>query len=317
MKVAYLDFWPGFAPDHFPRRFPALELIARIEHVSDAREADLVVFSCFPGGHRTSRPRDPHAWAGTSGTRLFYSAENVRADFGTCDFAITFARDLVDDRHLRVPNYVGTQAFHGFAPDALRVPPANPAELRRSKTRFCTYVQGNRLAFREDFVRALQRYGRVDCAGPSLNNTGFVADRVRKYELYRESKFAVTFENEAALGYTSEKLPDALLSGCIPIYWGDPTVHLDFDPRCFVHVADPTDFEGAVERIAAIDRDDDLYEAMLSAPRFPATGPADGADPERLHAFLERVVADAALRAATRPVRGRRARRVARMPTDR
>jgi len=298
VRIAYVDFWPRFRPEHFPARFPALAAVTDLRHVEDPREAELVVFSCFPNGRRTTRPRDPRDHAGARGTRLFYTAENVRPDFATCDYAISFARDLVDDRHLRVPNYVCTQAAYGFAPEALRRRVADPAEARRAKTRFCTYVQGNPVPFREDFVRALSRYARVDCAGPSLNNTGFVADRARKYELYRESKFAVTFENEAAVGYTSEKMPDALLSGCVPIYWGDPTVHLDFDPRCFVHARDYPTFDALIERVAELDRDDAAYEAMLGAARLRTDRAPDGADPDVLHAFFERVVASAALRAA-------------------
>jgi alpha(1,3/1,4) fucosyltransferase len=298
LRVAFVDFWPSFEPTEFARRFPVFAALDPLELVEDPRAADLVVFSCFPNGQRTSQPRDPHALPGVKGLRLFYSAENVRPDFQSADFALSFCRDLVDARHLRLPNYVGTQLLHGFAPDALSNPPSDPAALRRSKTRFCVYVQGNRVAFREDFVRELSTYKRVDCAGPSLNNTGFVADRKRKYELYRESKFAVTFENEAALGYTSEKLPDALLSGCVPIYWGDPSVELDFDPRCFVHRRDHPSIASLVKRIAALDRDDAAFEAMLGAPRIPAGRVADGMDPATLRAYFERVFAAARARSA-------------------
>ncbi len=200
VRVAFLDFWPRFEPDHFLRRFPAFVELARPEVVADASAADLVVFSCFVDGERRTRPRDPRGAAGARGDRLFYTGENVRPDFATCDFALSFCREIVDPRHLRLPNYVGNHLLHGFADAALYAPPTDVAALRRAKTRFCAYVQRHRVPRREEFVRALSSYERVDCAGPSLNNTGFVADRARKYELYRESKFAVTFENEAAVG---------------------------------------------------------------------------------------------------------------------
>ncbi len=293
LRLAFCDFWPRFEPPHFAARLPALTELASLEIVSDPRAAQLLIFSCFPDGQRTSRPRDPRR-LGANGVRLFYTAENVPPDFATCDFALSFCRDLVDPRHLRLPNYVATQAQQGFAADALHHPPADPLALLRAKTRFCTYVQGNPLPFREEFVRALSSFRRVDCAGRSLNNTGFIADRQRKLALFRESKFAVTFENEAALGYVSEKLPDALLAGCVPIYWGDPTVALDFDPRCFVHRRDFATQEELVAEVARLDRDDDAYLARLSAPRLPAGRPVDGADPAQLRAFLGRVVAAAA-----------------------
>ena len=40
---------------------------------------------------------------------------------------------------------------------------------------------------------------------------------------------------------------DALLTHAVPVYWGDPTVHLDFDPACFVHLRDFADVDACIE----------------------------------------------------------------------
>lgn len=167
LRVACVDFWSHFEPASLLVRFPELTAVAEVEFVDDPRAADLVVFSCFPDGVRSVRPRDPRAWAGTDAVRLFYTAENVRPDLRTCDFALSFCRDLVDERHLRVPNYVGAQRFHRVPAGALALSPADPAATLAAKTRFCTYVQGNRVPLREEFVQRLSQYKRVDCAGPS------------------------------------------------------------------------------------------------------------------------------------------------------
>jgi hypothetical protein len=302
LRIACLDFWRGFEPGELVRRLPelaqAIELAGlRLELVPDAKAADLVVFSCFPDGRKTLRPRDPRAWTGTRAARLFYTGENVDPNLAQCDFALSFRRDVADPRHLRVPNYVTTQRLFGFAHGALLQPPADPAAMRRAKTRFCAYVQRHRVPLREEFVRRLSRYKRVDCAGPSLFNTGFTVSRAEKYELYRTAKFAVCFENEAAVGYTTEKLPDALLSDCVPLYWGDPTVHQDFDPGCFVHLRDFASLDAMVARIVELDRDDDAYDALLGARRYPPRpgAPAGAlpphADPAELRAFFARCVA--------------------------
>ena len=295
LRVAFVDFWPGFAPADFTVRFAEFGAAAGsdgFEVVADARAADLVVASCFPDGRRTTRPRDPRTAAGACGVRLFWTGENVRPDFSTCDFALSFCRDLVDPRHLRVPNYVGLHRVHGIATD-LYDPPADPAALLRGKTRFCAYVQKHRVARREEFVRALARRKHVDCAGPSLNNMPFPAARGAKYALYRESKFAIAFENEAAVGYTSEKLPDALLGGCVPVYWGDPTVAFDFHPGCFLDRRNFAGDSALIDRILELDRDDAAYLALLSEPRRPARPLRDGTDPATLHRFFSEVVAAA------------------------
>ena len=291
LRVSCVDFWSHFEAPALLVRFPELAALADVELVDDPRAADLVVFSCFPEGTRSVRPRDPRSWTGTDAVRLFYTAENVRPDLRTCDFALSFCRDLVDPRHLRVPNYVGAQRFHRVPAGALAAPPADPTAALAAKTRFCTYVQGNPVPLREEFVRRLSRYREVTCAGPSLNNTGYVADRAKKYELYRESKFAVTFENESALGYTSEKLPDALAADCVPLYRGDPTVHRDFDPRCFLNLADFPDMDALIERVVALDQDDAAYLEVLGAPRgVQDFGPA-------LTAFFTRVLDEVERRA--------------------
>jgi hypothetical protein len=54
---------------------------------------------------------------------------------------------------------------------------------------------------------------------------GEIAAGIRaKRTLLSHYRFAICFENTVFPGYLTEKLFDCLLAGCIPIYWGDPTV---------------------------------------------------------------------------------------------
>jgi hypothetical protein len=293
LRIACVDFWASFEPADIGKRHPVLAELAEIEWCDDPSRADLTIFSCFPNGIKNPRYRDPRSWTKCPGPRLFYCAENIPADFTKADFAITFSRTLLDGRHLRLPNYLARMPLFGFSADALLKAPADPARLLAQKTRFCMYIQGNRVPFRERFVLALSRYKPVDCAGPSLNNTGFLAGRMQKFDLYRESKFAVTFENEAALGYTTEKLTEAFLADTLPIYWGDPAVGLDFNLGAMVRVANAADVEAAIERIIALDRDDAAYVAALGARRYACEGYPISNDPQRIRAFFEKVLLSA------------------------
>ena len=54
----------------------------------------------------------------------------------------------------------------------------------------------------------------------------------------------------------------AFSAGNVPIYWGDPTVVEDFNEKAFVNCCGMT-LEQAVEKIEAIDNNDELYLAML------------------------------------------------------
>ncbi len=90
-----------------------------------------------------------------------------------------------------------------------------------------------------------------------------------KAEFLRPYKFTIAFERSAAPGYTTEKLVEARLAGTVPIYWGNPQVHRDFNPKSFISFYDHGEsLEQLAERVAEVDRDDELYRAYLSESFF-------------------------------------------------
>ena len=66
-------------------------------------------------------------------------------------------------------------------------------------------------------------------------NRGEIAAGLRaKRAVLNRYRFAICFENTIFPGYLTEKLFDCLLAGCIPIYWGDPTVTVQIPPTCYI-----------------------------------------------------------------------------------
>ena len=67
---------------------------------------------------------------------------------------------------------------------------------------------------------------------PFSSYKGSVAD---KGDIYKNSKFAYCYENTKNLeNYITEKIFDAMMYGCVPIYWGAQNI-LDFIPKeCFI-----------------------------------------------------------------------------------
>jgi len=60
-------------------------------------------------------------------------------------------------------------------------------------------------------------------------------DVVDKSMVYGKAKFAYCYENVGGLSnYVTEKIFDALLSGCVPIYWGADNVSALIPPKCFI-----------------------------------------------------------------------------------
>lgn len=165
--------------------------------------------------------------------------------------------------------------------DLLR--PTAPAATRRPL--FCAFMYRQQHAYRNDFFDVLNKSKRVDALGKQRHNVTTTPDRttynanetfydtaVRQYRKYR---FVICMENSSHKGYVTEKIVNAMLAGCIPIYWGAPDIASHFNPASFIHVKSREDFDEAVSTIMRLDNDPVAYAAMLAEPWF-----RDGAFPQ-------------------------------------
>jgi alpha(1,3/1,4) fucosyltransferase len=201
--------------------------------------------------------------------KVFLTGENRRFWKYKCHAAVTFDHDDTD-YHYRLPLYVwdiwsmkNTQGFDDFIHEKL--PPIE------EKTSFCSFVVSNPYCQkRNDFFQKLSQYKKVDSAGPVLNNIGYVIPRPTKdkIDFCKTRKFALTFENGSHPGYVTEKIVHAFWSRSVPIYWGSPTVEVDFNPKAFLNWHDYKDDEKFIQKIIEVDNNDELYYSMLNEPAF-------------------------------------------------
>jgi hypothetical protein len=117
-----------------------------------------------------------------------------------------------------------------------------------------------------EFFHKLSKYKQVTSGGKILNNVGGrVPD---KLEFIRKFKFTIAFENSSYPGYTTEKLIQPMLVHSLPIYWGNPMVVKDFNPKSFINYHDYQDDEAVIEKIIELDRNDDLYLQYCAEPYY-------------------------------------------------
>ena len=113
-----------------------------------------------------------------------------------------------------------------------------------------------------------------------------------KIDLIRNYKFALAFENAQWEGYTSEKLTDAMLGNCIPIYWGNPLVGRDFNTKSFVNCHEFENLDKVIERIIELDTNPEAYRAVIEQPYFENNVVSDFANKEKLLKFLKGVLGE-------------------------
>ena len=195
-------------------------------------------------------------------TRVFYTPENIRPNFDRCDYAFSFDYP-VSERNYRLPFYRRLAEY----PQLFQ--PRDPVSVMKQQRKFCSFMVSNPNAVeRIEFFNKLSRYRQVDSGGRHLNNIGspIAPGAENKLDWMRNYKFSITFENSSYPGYTTEKLMHALITDTIPIYWGNPLVHLDFNPKAYINCHDFNSFDEVIELVKEIDHNENLYKEYLSQP---------------------------------------------------
>jgi hypothetical protein len=248
IKLDFVDFWPNF--DKTNNYF--YNLLKDKFEIEITPNPDFVIYSVFGRSYKKYKC-----------TRIFYTGENVCSNFKECDYAFTFDHIENNPRHYRLPLY-GMY----FDPALLvKNEEDNPEKILAEKTEFCNFVYSNKKARKRiEFFHKLSKYKRVASGGKILNNVGGrVPD---KWDFIHRFKFTIAFENFSFPGYTTEKIAEPMLMKSLPIYWGNPLVHYDFNPRSFINWHDYGNDEAVIERIIELDRNDDLYLEYIKQPYY-------------------------------------------------
>lgn len=246
IKIKFTDFYKGFNWNgHCLYKY-----LVKYFDIELSENPDLLIYSCY--GKEFLKYNCP---------RIFYTAENIRPDFRFSDFAVSFDYNS-DPRHLRLPLY---KVYFG---DKTLTKQRNVNSILKIKKGFCSFVVSNSTESEERirFFHLLSKYKKVASGGRYANNVGGPVPNKRVF--IRDYLFNIAFENTSFPGYTTEKIAESWVEGCIPIYWGDPTVTLDINPDCFINIHNFQSFEEAIAYIQEVDNSIDLQKKYLEAPFF-------------------------------------------------
>ncbi len=242
-------------------------------------QPDFLIYNCYGYEHRLH-----------SGVRIFFCGESDMPDFRECDYSLAAVK-LGDPRHLQIPHYVSSFA----EPREIVKGEDEPEKILGAKTKFCAFVVGNynpkKNHNRVAFFEKLSKYKRVDSGGRLFNNIGGpIAGGSRgKIDFLRNYKFNIAFENRAFPGYTTEKIFEPMAARCLPIYWGNPFIHEEFNTKSFLNYSDFPSEDALIEKIIELDKDDAKYLEYLRQPYFHDDKPNIYFSRERILDFFENI----------------------------
>ena len=228
-----------------------------------------------------------------SGVRIFISGESNLPDYRECDYSIACVK-IDNPRHLQLPLYV---TWYCKADDIIKRND-DPEKIMAAKTKFCAFVIGgynkrknhNRVAF----FQKLSKYKKVDSAGKKFNNIGgpIPGGPLGKIEFLKQYKFNIAFENRSLLGYTTEKIFEPMVARCVPIYWGNPEIAREFNPKSFLNYFDFPSEEALIEKIIELDKDDAKYMEYVRQPYFYDDQPNIYYSRQRILDFFEKIFSE-------------------------
>ncbi len=230
-----------------------------------------------------------HAHRLHSCVKIFYCWESDLPDYRACDYSLASVK-VDDPRHLQWSHY----AVFGDAAEIVKKND-DPLKILAAKKKFCSFVVSSykprKNGTRVEFFRRLSRYKKVDSGGRVLNNIGgpIPTGERGKINFLRPYKFNIAFENRSLPGYTTEKIFEPMVARCLPIYWGNPEIAAEFNPKSFLNYFDFPSEAALIEKIIELDQDDAKYLEYVRQPYFHGDRPNLHFDRQRLLDFFEKI----------------------------
>ena len=252
INIAFSDFWDGF---NYSENFFTNILSSKyhINVVDLESQPDVLFYSFFGSNNLNANPNT---------IKVYFTGENDVPDFNMCDYGISFHYLDFGARHFRLPLYVLYPSFETLRNSYIE----NKPSVNRG---FCSFVMSNLKISdptRIRFFERLNEYKTIASGGLFANNVGgHIKDKLSFISNY---KFNIAFENSKIIGYTTEKIIDALACSSLPIYWGNPLVNLEIEESTFININNFNSFEDAIEYIKEVDNNNNLYYQYFSAYPF-------------------------------------------------
>jgi hypothetical protein len=275
IRIDFVDFWDDMnkTNNYFSRL-----LSQKYTVIIDNVKPDLIFYSDYGFNYLKYKCK-----------RIYWTGENIRPDFTGFDFGFTFDFSK-KKKHYRLPLYSLYIDELGMSKNINNLKTKQEyLDIWNTKTKFCCMVVSNpRAKFRLDFFEKLSTIKQVDSGGKVLNNIGGpVRDKLAFIQNYR---FVLAFENEMQDGYTTEKILEPAIKDCIPIYWGNKSIHLDFNTKRFINYHDFNSEEEFINKIIEIDKNPELAVEMLMSPILNQSRISPDLEIQLVLSFIESVI---------------------------
>ena len=255
IRIWFADFWPEWNVEDFITPILSNEYSV----ILDKNKPDILFHSIF------NRMQESPKY---TCKKVLILAENWRPSQFSTNYSVSF--DPYTGTNYRLPLW---QMYCLLKPNFIQ-------RLLDRKTvqdfeRFCAFTVSNGSNhLRSTHFDILNKYKKVHAYGKVRTNTlelrkategVYWRDAKDNFFLEHPHKFMMAYENTSYPGYSTEKIMDAFLVGSLPIYWGDPKIEKDWNPKAFINVMKNSNWLDIVKKL---DNDKSFWLDMYLEPVF-------------------------------------------------
>jgi len=181
---------------------------------------------------------------------LFQTGENLRHDFVSNDYSLTFDLGISEEHHFRMPYWMevtnwseegvtgNSNPRYGRLLDISRLlQPLGIDFLKRPQKAalFASHLREPRGSLLNIVKKEIEVVEFGKSFNPKIKN--HLESNLIKFDELQEFAFNLCPENGMYPGYYTEKIPEAFMAGCLPITWADENVRIDFNTSAFINLA--------------------------------------------------------------------------------
>lgn len=249
IKLKFECFWKNF--NHNDNFFTRLFKKFNIEYKIVNEDPDILIFSVFSDEKYIKREIIVK-WHKIK--KIFFTGENRRRR-GDVQLNLTFD-NVENKKNFRLPLWVWYYLNYNLSTNFCLKP--------KNTNDFCCFVYSRNKIKRNQICKKFQKYKFVGCGGGCLNNVG--GKVINKIEFQKKYKFCLAIEHSNFPGYITEKILEAYVSNCIPIYFGSSTIVSEFNPKTFINGNSFKNVDEVVKYVKKVDNDINLYNSYMNKP---------------------------------------------------
>jgi hypothetical protein len=182
---------------------------------------------------------------------LLHTPENQRQDVVASTYKITSNIVFDDDYHYRVPYWMevlnwehegvignSNPRFGKLLEISELATPIGGDFLKKpfQAALFASHLREPRATLLKIVSKMMPVHGYGSCFDARIKDHS--SSGLFKYDILKNYAFNLCPENSMHPGYYTEKIPEAIIAGCLPITWTDSNVSIDFNPKAMINLAE-------------------------------------------------------------------------------